>query len=75
MRGKGDRCVALRGTIGRSARCSIYQRRPGVCSKFKVGSEQCSEMRRRVGLSKITGAWRTYEDESGVLRAVWEWST
>lgn len=35
------RCKALRGTIGKRVSCSIYDRRPGACSKFRVGGYLC----------------------------------
>jgi hypothetical protein len=43
MRGTNQpkpRCVALLGEIGRSVRCSIYERRASVCREFPVSWEQ-----------------------------------
>ncbi|MCB9742939.1 MAG: YkgJ family cysteine cluster protein [Alphaproteobacteria bacterium] len=48
----GGRCVALRGD-GRSSPflCADYARRPESCRDFTLGSDNCLEARRRVGLS------------------------
>jgi Fe-S-cluster containining protein len=34
--GTAPRCIALLGDIGRSVRCSIYERRPSVCREFET---------------------------------------
>ena len=39
-------CQYLRGTPGQRCSCSIYDTRPDVCSKFRVGSEICRDARR-----------------------------
>jgi len=44
------RCIALRGKLGESVRCAIYDLRPEVCRKFKKGSGLCHEARRQAGL-------------------------
>jgi hypothetical protein len=46
----GGFCVALIER-GRPYRCSIYEDRPQSCRDFEVGSANCLEARRRVGLS------------------------
>src|SRR5205085_1499056 len=43
-------CVALRGTVGRRASCSIYERRPEACRALSAGSEECLKARRQAGL-------------------------
>lgn len=37
----GGRCKALEGTLGHCVSCSIYEKRPMVCSTFEKGSEGC----------------------------------
>lgn len=57
-----SRCVALRGTIGESAFCAIYEFRPSACSEFAplaavgIGDEACSEARRHHRLPPLTGS-------------------
>jgi len=41
-------CVALRGTVGVRVSCSIYGRRPRVCSVFRPGSPECRYARREI---------------------------
>lgn len=41
MRCDGDRCTALRGTVGQHTSCSIYAVRPEVCSAEQPGDEAC----------------------------------
>lgn len=56
------RCVALEAEIGRRARCSIYERRPGVCREvvasweFGQPSAQCDRARRAHGLIPLSAA-------------------
>jgi Fe-S-cluster containining protein len=39
-------CVALEGSIMKSTRCSVYQKRPSVCKKaLNPGDKQCLEAR------------------------------
>jgi Fe-S-cluster containining protein len=49
----GDRCAALRGgtEADRNYTCSIYTDRPRSCREFTLGSANCLDARRRVGLS------------------------
>jgi hypothetical protein len=53
LRREGSRCSALIG--GRTSKeaysCSIYEDRPRTCRDFTLGSENCLDARRRVGLS------------------------
>ncbi|BBL72693.1 YkgJ family cysteine cluster protein [Methylogaea oryzae] len=53
LRREGERCAALAG--GRAAtesyRCEIYPDRPRTCRDFTLGSANCLDARRRVGLS------------------------
>lgn len=41
----GERCVFLRGTIGRRVSCDVYRTRPEVCRSFQRGSVDCLEAR------------------------------
>ncbi len=36
------RCAAL----GADGRCTIYERRPGVCREYEVGGQQCQAARK-----------------------------
>jgi uncharacterized protein len=45
-----QRCIALRGRVGRSVGCSIYEDRPAVCRKVKPGSEACIQAREERGV-------------------------
>jgi Fe-S-cluster containining protein len=38
-------CQHLRGTPGRRCSCSIYDTRPEICRKFRVGGESCRAAR------------------------------
>jgi len=62
MRGTGAapaRCVALRGIIGESVSCAIYEFRPSACRDFAPlsaigrGNEACNDARRRHGLPRL----------------------
>ncbi len=44
-----NRCVCL----GEDYRCAHYADRPVTCRHFEVGSANCDEARRRVGLSPL----------------------
>jgi hypothetical protein len=46
---KDGRCPALEGT--REYTCRVYEDRPRTCRDFELGSANCLEARRRVGLS------------------------
>jgi Fe-S-cluster containining protein len=43
-------CVALRGTVGRRAWCTIYERRPGACRRLKAGGRACRKARQQAGI-------------------------
>jgi hypothetical protein len=51
-----SRCLALRGRIGDSVSCAIYEFRPTACRDFAPlaavgsGDESCNDARRRHGL-------------------------
>lgn len=53
------RCVALRGEIGKSVSCAIYESRPSPCSEFSPlsavgrGDDACNEARRRHDLPPL----------------------
>lgn len=52
-------CVALTGTIGKDAHCTIYEKRPSPCRNFMASYEdgihhpRCDEARRRHGLKPL----------------------
>ncbi|SFT70176.1 hypothetical protein SAMN05192562_1011579 [Kosakonia arachidis] len=56
---KQSRCVALEGTPGESARCSIYEGRPSPCREFAMSGESgevneaCDRARARYGLAPL----------------------
>jgi uncharacterized protein len=41
----GQRCAALRGTLGIDSHCSVYANRPLVCREFQAGSDDCIMVR------------------------------
>jgi Fe-S-cluster containining protein len=43
-------CVALRGRIGGSCRCTVYESRPQNCRQFEVGGSDCQAAREAAGL-------------------------
>jgi len=47
----GDRCIALRGEVGKGCRCAIYDRRPAVCRAFEPGGSACKEARVALGFA------------------------
>jgi Fe-S-cluster containining protein len=55
----GGRCIALRGTIGKSISCSIYENRPTPCRKYRVWLEDgspnpdCQKLRAQIGLKLL----------------------
>lgn len=53
LRRTGLRCAALTGgnTPYETYACSIYNDRPSTCRDFTLGSDNCLDARRRVGLS------------------------
>lgn len=44
----GGRCKALKGEVGISCSCAVYDRRPRVCAAFAPNSEGCREARERM---------------------------
>ena len=46
----GQRCLALRGALGRRVRCEIYALRPAACRRVEAGSEACLRARREQGI-------------------------
>ncbi|GDS99982.1 hypothetical protein BvCmsOUP014_00648 [Escherichia coli] len=62
MRGtsqKNPRCVALAGTPGENAYCSVYKNRPSTCREFAmsgengIANEACNRARAKYGLPEI----------------------
>lgn len=45
-------CQYLRGTPGVRCSCSIYETRPEVCRKFRVGGTNCRAARHAAGLDQ-----------------------
>lgn len=54
----GGRCVALRGEIGCSVRCAIYERRPSVCATFEPGSDACRGARQDMQAKMTRMDWK-----------------
>jgi len=56
---KQSRCVALVGTPGENASCSIYAQRPSPCREFQMSgeagqvNEACDRARARYGLAPL----------------------
>jgi Fe-S-cluster containining protein len=46
LRLHGDRCAALRGTLGRRVSCEVYAFRPRACRRVEPGSPRCHQYRR-----------------------------
>jgi Fe-S-cluster containining protein len=45
-----QRCVALRGRIGRQVHCVIYRWRPAGCRRVEAGSKACLQARSDFGV-------------------------
>jgi hypothetical protein len=65
---KGPSCVALKGIIGKSVSCEIYEHRPNCCRLFKASFEDgernlsCEEARNSKGLEALTlASWNQTE--------------
>jgi len=52
------RCHALRGEVGKSVACSVYEQRPSPCREVEPGDEKCNRARARHGLPPIEEALR-----------------
>jgi Fe-S-cluster containining protein len=50
LRLAGQRCAALRGTLGRRVTCAIYGHRPRACRRVEAGSPRCRQYRRERGI-------------------------
>ena len=56
MRGTNQpepRCASLRGEVGRTVACEVYERRPSPCRELQPGDEKCLAARRRHGLPAL----------------------
>ena len=40
---KNKRCIALKGTVGVSVSCSVYENRPEICRQFEARSKGCEQ--------------------------------
>lgn len=47
---KGNRCCCLRGVVGESTYCYIYNKSPGVCKRVQPGDEICELSRNLHGI-------------------------
>ena len=58
MARNGNRCVALIGTVGIDARCSIYEIRPTICRSYDpaVRAQECNMCRAPHNLPPLTSA-------------------
>ena len=43
-------CLALKGEVGKTVGCGIYENRPEDCRKFDAGSDRCHALRRAYNL-------------------------
>lgn len=48
----GQRCVGLRGALGRAVRCELYALRPAVCRRVTAGDDECFRARMERGLDR-----------------------
>jgi Fe-S-cluster containining protein len=46
----GQRCLALKGALGRRVRCEIYALRPAACRRVEAGDPHCLRARREQGI-------------------------
>jgi Fe-S-cluster containining protein len=46
-------CRYLRGTPGQRCSCSIYDTRPEICCRFRVGGTACQDARQAAGLDQV----------------------
>lgn len=47
---RDQRCVALRGTVGKRVTCTIYPYRPTGCRLVQPGDAECRQARRERGV-------------------------
>ena len=47
-----QRCLALRGRLGRHVTCTIYGLRPRGCRLIEPGDERCRQYRRERGIER-----------------------
>jgi len=50
------RCSALRGRLGQSVRCDIYEVRPRGCRRVEAGDERCRQYRDERGIGRADAA-------------------
>ena len=56
MRGTNQanrRCIALRGEIGQTVGCTIYEQRATTCREWEAGGERCNQARGDWGLEAL----------------------
>jgi Fe-S-cluster containining protein len=49
------KCIALKGNVGQSVICTVYDKRPSACSNFDPGSDACKKARQWAGLELTLG--------------------
>lgn len=47
------RCFALRGEIGQTVTCAVYEHRPSLCRNLQPGDDKCIRARGRHGLPPL----------------------
>jgi hypothetical protein len=47
------RCVALKGEVGASVCCGIYEQRPSPCRELQSGDDKCNRARANYGLEPL----------------------
>lgn len=47
-----QRCIALRGKVGRRVECTVYSLRPDGCRKVIAGSRSCLQYRAERGVTR-----------------------
>lgn len=48
------RCMALKGMVGETVSCGVYEQRPSPCRELQPGEEKCNKARIRHGLPPLT---------------------
>ena len=54
MKTVGDRCVGLKGKVGKGVSCKVYEDRPTACQRFEPGSKLCKEARGKHGIGGVS---------------------
>src|SRR3989338_8234991 len=72
----GRKCQALKGRIGESVKCTIYEKRPSVCRAFSPYTERCDLAREQHGLKPLKRPSTERYDKDEARHEVWQepWS-